>query len=30
MCLVLSTVVGGGKAMQNLMFMWTAKKKTGG
>jgi hypothetical protein len=27
MCLVLSTVVGGGKDMQNLMIMWNTKKK---
>ena len=30
MCLVLSTVVGGGKDMQNLMIVWNAKKKKEG
>lgn len=27
MCLVLSTVVGGGKDMQNLKIIWNTKKK---
>jgi hypothetical protein len=29
-CLVLSTVVGGGKGMQNLMIICKAKKKKKG
>jgi len=30
MCLVLSTVVGGGKDVQNLIIIWNTKKRKEG